>query len=185
MTIRALIIAPDPIFKSTSDVVPEVNNTTVQLLEDLKETVLAEAGIGIAAPMIGVKKRVIVTNVKDNADSPDNFQYFINPVISSSSEKTQTVEEGSLCFPYISANITRPHTIEVEYLDETGTQRQLKAEGFLAQVIQHEIDYLDGKIFLDYLSRTKKSMLLKKMEKFKKSPPQQVHGSSCNVGCCD
>ena len=178
MAVRQLIYAPDPIFKKTSEAVAEVTDETRALIADLHDTLQFEEGVGMAAPMIGVLERVIVANLlPDGKSEPLTF---INPEVTWESEEMQTVDEASLCFPGIGAPITRPKAIKLSYIDEQGTKQTFEAEDFLSSVIQHEIDYLDGKTYLDYLSKMKRDMLLKKMQKIMKHTPPHVHNAHCN-----
>ncbi len=171
MTKLQLIMAPDPIFKQKSLEIDKVTAEIRDIMDQMLDILDKEQGIGMSASMTGVLKRIVVIKT-------ENKTYFMaNPKIISASKETQTHNEASLCFPGISADITRANAIELEYLDYDGNPQKLKEEGFMATVIQHEIDYLDGKIFLDYLSPLKKKMLLKKMGKYHK------HGHSCSSAC--
>lgn len=127
------------------------------------DTLYREQGVGIGANMVGLLKRIIVIDLQqDGKKSPLGM---INPVLIQTSQETQVFEEASLSYPGISAKITRPAEITVTYLDTQGGSQSLDASGFLATVIQHEMDYLDGRTYLDHLSSLKRKMLLKKMEK--------------------
>jgi peptide deformylase len=172
MALLSLILAPDPIFNKTSSLV-EVNNETTKLMDDLLETMYYERGIGIAAPMAGKSHRVIVIDLQENGLK--NPIFMANPEVIEKSGEIQVFEEGSLCFPGISAPITRASKITVKYLDYNGNEQILKAEGFLSSCVQHEIDYLNGIVFLKYLSPVKRDMLMRKMEKFKKLKLQHAH----------
>jgi len=130
------------------------------------ETLYAEKAVGIGANMVGILKRIIVIDLQEY--STKDPKVFINPHIIEMSGDIQCHEEASICFPGISAHITRPQKITMTYQDTAGTTHQMTAEGYLAAVIQHEIDYLNGRIFLDYLSPMKRKMLLKKTKKFQK-----------------
>lgn len=177
MPVLPLVYAPNPIFRQISKPVEHIDDTVLAFIDDLTETLHAEGAVGIAAPMVGILQRIVVV---DAGDSGKKMLYpMINPVITAMSDDTQTIEEGSLCFPYISADIVRPHGVSVAYTDRSGTEQTLEAKGFLASVIQHELDYLDGRIFLDYLSPLKRSMLLKKMQKQMKMAPMHVHDEYC------
>lgn len=182
MAMLPLIYAPNPIFKQKAEPVTAVNDAVKQQLNDLLETLYHEQGVGIAAPMVGVLSQLIVIDLQENGEKAPLF--IVNPVITERSAEDQTIEEASLCFPGISAPVKRSARITVDYLDQDGQKQQLTAESFFAQVIQHEIDYLHGKVFLDYLSPLKREMLVKKMEKFKKnwqrSYEQHVHTDACN-----
>ncbi|MEZ5758385.1 MAG: peptide deformylase [Emcibacteraceae bacterium] len=164
MTKLKLVYGPSPNFKQISVPVEEVDDNIRELCEGLKEMLYAHGAVGIAATMVGVHKRVMVADLQEN-DEKNPFS-IINPKITFASEELQTFEEGSICFPGVSAEITRPKSIKVEYLDEDGNSRNLEAEGFLSTVIQHEIDYMDGKTYLDYLSPMKRSLLLKRTRKY-------------------
>jgi len=178
MAVRQLIYATDPIFKQISAPVAKVTEDTRTLVTDLHDTLQFEEGVGMAAPMVGVLQRVIVANLlPDGKSEPLTF---INPEVTWESEETQKIDEASLCFPGIGAPITRPRAIKLSYLDEDGKPQTFEAEDFLSSVIQHEIDYLDGKTYLDYLSKMKRDMLLKKMQKILKHNPPHVHGAHCN-----
>ena len=158
-----LILGPNSIFKETALSVTEFDIETEKLCEDLVELMYREHAIGVAAPMIGVLKRVIAFDLQENDNR--NPTVMINPVIANRSTEVQKFEEASICFPGISAEVIRYKSISVEYFDKLGEKHQMSAEGYLATVIQHEMDYLDGKLFLDYLSPIKRKMLMKKYRK--------------------
>ncbi len=178
MALLNLVYAPDPIFKQVSPPVDTIDDTVRDLIHDMFETLEFEQGVGMAAPMVGILQRIAVVNL--NEDNTPNPYCFINPEIIWRSDDTQTFEEASLCFVGISADIPRAKAITVRYLDESGAEQELTAEGFFAHVIQHEIDYLDGITFIDHLSRLKRDMLLKKMAKILKHNPPHVHGVECS-----
>lgn len=172
-----LVYAPDPIFREKAEAVSEVNAEIRDLVEAMQNTMKIEHAIGLGANMVGVLKRIAVVDLNE----PDQPSYvFINPEITWRSDEMQEFVEASVCFPGIDAKIKRSKVIKLSYLDIDGKQQELEAEGFLATVIQHEVDYLDGKIFLDYLSKMKRDMLLKKMEKLMKQHPPHVHGPGCS-----
>ena len=164
MTKLKLVFGPSPNFKQISEPVEVVDNGIKIFCQDLSEMLYVHGAVGIAAPMVGIHKRVMVVDLQEN-DVKNPFS-MINPKITFASEELQTFEEGSICFPGVSAEITRPKSIKVEYLDEDGQSRTLEAEGFLSTVIQHESDYMDGKTYLDYLSPMKRSLLLKRTRKY-------------------
>jgi len=162
----ALILGPHKIFKQKAEPVEKVDGAVIQLAEDMIETLYHEKGVGIGANMVGVLKRVIVIDLQEGgARRP---LAMINPEITQSADELQTFEEASLSFPGISAEISRPRKIKVIYLDLKGDRQTLEAEDYLATVIQHEMDYLDGVIFLDYLTPLKRNRLLKKMKKLQR-----------------
>lgn len=177
MAVLSLVVAPNPIFRQKAEPVV-MDDASRRLVADLLETLEHEKAVGMAAPMVGVRKRIAVVDLRENDVS--HPYCFINPVVVESSKETQTFEEASLCFPGISAHIERPRAITLDYLDHDGVQQTLRAEGFFATVIQHELDYLEGRTFLDYLSKMKRDMLLKKMQKFVKFNPPHVHSEHCN-----
>ncbi len=161
-----LVIGPDPIFKKTSEPVTEFNDDVRLVCDALRNLLYTEHAVGVAAPMIGVLKRIIVIDLQEN-DVRSPF-LMVNPIIIEKSKDMQNFEEGSICFPGISAKVSRPGSIRVEYTDEFGERKEMDATGYLATVIQHEIDYLDGVLYFDYLSPVKRNMLLKKAKKIKR-----------------
>jgi peptide deformylase len=173
-----IVFAPNTIFKQIAQPVKEVTAEIRQIVDDMFHTLEHEKAVGIGANMVGILKRIAVVNLHPNGKSDPHC--FINPEIIWHSEETQIFTEASLCFPGISAEITRSKAIKIKYLDYHGKEKQLEAEGFFATVIQHEIDYLNGKVFLDYLSKMKRDNLLKKMQKFIKQHPPHVHGEHCH-----
>ncbi len=161
-----LIIAPDPVFRKKASTVETVNDEIRQLVSDMFLTLYAENGAGIGANMVGVLKRVIVIDLKEGGKKTPFAM--INPEIGKASEETQVFTEASLSFPGIEADITRPAEIQVRYLDEKGDSQDLRATGFLAAVIQHEMDYLEGRTYLDHLSRIKREALMRKYKKLRR-----------------
>lgn len=158
-----LVIAPHPIFHQIAQPVEKVDDETRADVVAMFDTLYREQGVGIGANMVGLLKRIIVIDLqKDGKKTP---LAMINPVVARASPETQVFEEASLSYPGISAKITRPSEVTVTYLDTQGETQSLDAAGFLATVIQHEMDYLDGQTYLDHLSSVKRKMLLKKMEK--------------------
>jgi peptide deformylase len=177
MSLLDLRIAPDPIFKQKASPVASVTEDIRELTKDMLETLYHERAVGLGANMVGVLKQIVVIDLLENQKK--NPLIMINPEITEKSSKTQVIEEASLCFPGISAPIERPSEITVAYMDLDSKNQTLKAEGFLATVIQHEVDYLHGITFLDHLSILKRNMLLKKMEKFKEAHQGHVHTAHC------
>lgn len=166
MTALKLVYGPSPIYKEKADIVAKVDDEIIQLCNDLRDTLYEENAVGIAAPMVGILKRIIVVDLQENGiRSPFSM---INPEITWSSKEIQEFEEGSVSFPGISAMIKRAKAISVVYLNHMGQTSSKSYEGYIATVIQHEIDYLNGKIFLDYLSPVKRKLLLKKTKKLQK-----------------
>ena len=135
-------------------------------MDDMLETMYSANGIGLAAIQIGIPKRIIVMDITKN-DNKKEPKFFVNPVIKNKDILKATYEEGCLSVPNQFAEIDRPKKCEVEYLDYNGEKKILKAEGLLAICIQHEMDHLEGILFIDYLSKLKKSMIIKKLSKLK------------------
>ena len=161
----ALIHGFNPIFRKKAKPVGNVDDEVRAELAAMFDILYTERGVGIGANMVGLLKRIAVVDLQEErARQP---LALIDPRITWSSEEMQTHMEASLCWPGISAEVTRPSRIKLTYLDETGAQRDMQAEGWLAQVIQHEIDYLDGVIFPDHLPKVKRDMVLRKIRKLK------------------
>ena len=166
MTIRKILTEPDPFLRQKSTKVELVNNEIRTLMDDMLETMYAANGIGLAAIQVGIPKRIIVMDIckEENKKEP---RYFVNPIIKNKDPLKATYEEGCLSVPNQFADIDRPSKCEVEYLDYNGHKQLLKAEGLLATCIQHEMDHLEGILFIDYLSKLKKSIIIKKLSKLK------------------
>ncbi len=167
MTVRKILTEPNPFLRQKSKPVDKVNDSVRELMDDMLETMYKAPGIGLAAIQIGVPKRIIVLDISKNPEKKEPM-YFVNPEIVSSSKNDATYEEGCLSVPGQFAEIDRPDKCHVKYLDYNGETKELKAEGLLATCIQHEIDHLEGILFIDYLSKLKKSMIIKKLSKQKK-----------------
>ena len=165
MAIRTIITEPSKLLRQVSKPVNGVGKEEQKLMDDMLETMYAANGIGLAAIQIGIPKRIIVIDL--NKDEKKNPMYFVNPIIKQRNSVNSTYEEGCLSVPNQFAEIERPNKCEVEYLDFDGKKQLLKAEGLLATCIQHEMDHLEGILFIDYLSKLKKSMILKKLSKNK------------------
>ena len=138
-----------------------------KLMDDMLETMYHANGIGLAAIQIGIPKRIIVIDILKNEEKK-NPMYFVNPIIKNKNSEYSTYEEGCLSVPNYFAEIDRPNKCEIEYLDYNGQRKILKANGLLATCIQHEMDHLEGILFIDYLSKLKRSMITKKLSKQKK-----------------
>ena len=165
MTIRNIITEPDKILRQVSIPVQKVGDNERKIMDDMLETMYSANGIGLAAIQIGIPKRIIVIDLKiENKKTP---LFFVNPVIKNKDNLKSTYEEGCLSVPNQFAEIDRPKKCDVEYLDYNGEKKILKAEGLLATCIQHEMDHLEGILFIDYLSKLKKSMIIKKLSKSK------------------
>ena len=168
MTIKTIITEPNEILRQVSKPVIRVGNDERKLMDDMLETMYAANGIGLAAIQIGIPKRIIVMDISKNENKKEP-RFFVNPQIKNRDELKSTYEEGCLSVPNQFAEIDRPSKCEVEYLDFNGEKKILKAEGLLATCIQHEMDHLEGILFIDYLSKLKKSMIIKKLSKNKSS----------------
>ena len=168
MTIRKILTEPDPFLRQKSMKVDKVDDDLRSLMNDMVQTMYDAPGIGLAAIQIGVPKRVIVIDLSKQ-DEKKNPLYFVNPEILVKSENDVSYEEGCLSVPNQFAEISRPDKCKVKYLDYDGKEKILEANGLLATCIQHEMDHLEGILFIDYLSKLKKSMIIKKLSKQKKT----------------
>mgnify|MGYP006158898221 CR=1 FL=1 len=167
MAIRKILTEPDPFLRQISHDIEKVDNETRKLMDDMLETMYAAPGIGLAAIQIGLAKRVIVIDLsKEEEKKP---LYFVNPKVIIKSKNNCTYEEGCLSVPGQFAEVDRPDECEVNYLDYYGQKKNLKAKGLLATCIQHEMDHLEGILFIDYLSKLKKNYIVKKLSKQKKA----------------
>ena len=167
MTIRPILTAPDPRLQAISTDVETVDADIRKLVDDMADSMYAADGIGLAAVQIGVPKRVIVIDL-DQKEGQKNPRAFINPKILWASEELAVFEEGCLSVPEIWDDVERPARIRCEYLDRDGNKQLLEADGLLATCLQHEMDHLNGVLFIDHLSRLKRSMVIKKLTKAKK-----------------
>ena len=166
MTIRKILTEPDPFLRQVSYEVEKVDDEIRKLMDDMLETMYEAPGIGLAAIQVGAPKRVIVIDLsKEEEKRP---LYFVNPKVIVKSKNNSTYEEGCLSVPGQFAEIDRPNECHVSYIDYKGQKQELKAEGLLATCIQHEIDHLEGILFIDYLSKLKKNYIVKKLSKQKK-----------------
>ena len=166
MVIKTILTEPNKILRKVSNPVDHVGEKEQKLMNDMLETMYAAPGIGLAAIQIGVPKRIIVMDISREKEN-NNPMYFVNPVIKNQNSNLSTYEEGCLSVPNIFVEVNRPSTCEVEYLDYNGEKKILKTKGLLATCIQHECDHLDGRLMVDYLSKLKKTMIIKKLSKQK------------------
>ena len=168
MTVKTILTEPNNLLRQISKPVKNVGKEEQKLMDDMLETMYFSNGIGLAAIQIGVPKRIIVMDIskEENKKEP---RYFVNPVIKYKDNLKSTYEEGCLSVPNQFAEIDRPKKCDIEYLDYNGKKNLLKAEGLLATCIQHEMDHLEGILFIDYLSKLKRSMIIKKLSKLKSS----------------
>ena len=173
MAIKTIITEPNKILRQKSMLVETVRKEERKLMDDMLETMYHANGIGLAAIQIGIPKRIIVIDILKNEEKK-NPMYFVNPIIKNKNSEYSTYEEGCLSVPNYFAEIDRPNKCEIEYLDYNGQQKILKADGLLATCIQHEIDHLEGILFIDYLSKLKKTIIVKKLSKHKNKPDRII-----------
>ena len=166
MTVKQILIEPNKFLRQISKPVERVTKDEQNLMDDMLDTMYAANGIGLAAIQIGVPKRIIVMDLSKDPEKKEP-KYFVNPVIKSRNLEKSIYEEGCLSVPNQFAEIERPSKCDVEYLDYNGKKKLIQAEGLLATCIQHEMDHLEGILFIDYLSKLKKSMIIKKLSKIK------------------
>ena len=168
MTMHKILTEPDPILRKKCTSLEKVDDNIRNLMRDMLETMYKAPGIGLAAIQIGILKRLVVIDIaKENEKK--NPLFLVNPEIISLSKNTSIYEEGCLSLPGQYAEVERPAECQIKYLDFYGKIKELKTEGILATCIQHEIDHLNGILFIDYLSKLKKTMIIKKLIKQKKS----------------
>jgi peptide deformylase len=168
MSVKKILTEPNKLLRQVSNPVEKVGDDERKLMDDMLDTMYAAPGIGLAAIQIGIPKRIIVMDISRDENKKEP-RYFVNPIIKNRNSEKSTYEEGCLSVPDQFAEIERPNECEVEYLDYNGERQLLKADGLLATCIQHEMDHLEGILFIDYLSKLKKSMILKKLSKNKSS----------------
>ncbi len=167
MSVLPIITAPDPRLKKKCQPVEQVDSQIVQLMDDMLETMYAAPGIGLAAPQVGVLKRVIVVDV--GHDDQRDPRFFANPEVVWHSDDVASYEEGCLSLPENFSDVVRPAAIKLRYLDRDNTPQEMEADGLLATCIQHEIDHLEGILFVDHISALKRSMILRRLTKAKKA----------------
>lgn len=197
MAILPIVVAPDERLKTKSEPVTAIDNTIRTLAADMFDTMYHERGIGLAAVQVGVLKRMLVADVswRDDDSSAGEQHVLINPEIVEDSQELNVYKEGCLSFPEQYAEVSRPKTVKVRYLDLEGTQQEQVFTGLLATCIQHEIDHLNGIVFVDHISSLKRDMILRKLKKMKKQgyfdhhdhshcghdhSHDHVHGEHCN-----
>ena len=167
MSQKKIVIEPDPILRKESEPVEKVDDELRKLLDDMLETMYAAPGIGLAAVQVGILKRLIVIDISKDKEKKDPL-FLINPEIISKSKQTSIYEEGCLSLPGHFAEIERPAVCQFNFIDYNGKKKEIKANGLLSTCIQHEVDHLNGILFIDYLSKLKKDMIIKKLVKHKK-----------------
>ena len=167
-----IVSAPDPRLKEISTPVSEVNNEIKKLIKDMIDTMHIDFGVGLAAIQVGVPKQILVVDLAedDETERPEGFYplCLINPQIIWQSDEMNVATEGCLSVPTLRIDVPRPSKIKVKYLNEEGVPSDLEADGWLARVIQHEMDHLSGKLIIDYLSTIKRDLAISKLKKFKK-----------------
>jgi peptide deformylase len=168
MALLPILTAPDPALKKISAPVKEVDASVRKLMDDMLETMYQAPGIGLAAPQVGVLKRVIVLDIAREGEEPQPLR-IANPEIVWVSEEDATYNEGCLSVPEHYADVVRPAACRVRYLDHDNRQQEIAAEGLLATCLQHEIDHLDGILFIDHLTALKRNIILRKLLKAKKT----------------
>ena len=173
MTVKKLITVPDEVLRKKSQNIQKVGEDEKKLVKDLFETMYHHKGIGLAAIQIGIPKRIIVLDVmqKDNQKKP---LCFINPVIKKLSNEKSKYEEGCLSIPNTFIEIERPKTCIVEYIDINGKKKNMDCDNLLSTCIQHEINHLDGKLIIDFLSKLKKDLIIKKLSKTRQNTDRIV-----------
>src|SRR6056297_4362021 len=168
MSLRPILIHPDPRLKKVATPVAQVTDDIRRLSDDMLETMYDAPGIGLAAPQLGVPKRLLVMDcVKEEGAAPRPM-VLLNPVVTWTSEETNTYEEGCLSIPDQFADVTRPEAVKVAWIDEKGNPQEEEFDGLWATCVQHEIDHLNGKLFIDYLKPLKRQMITRKMVKLKR-----------------
>ena len=165
--LRKILTEPDPILRKKCEPLEKVDIDTKKLMDDMLETMYAAPGIGLAAVQVGILKRLVVIDISKGEEKKQPI-FLINPQIIHRSKKTSVYEEGCLSLPGQFAEIERPAECTIKYIDYNGKEKDLKADGLLATCIQHEVDHLNGILFIDYLSKLKKDMIIKKLVKQKK-----------------
>lgn len=162
-----IIVAPDPRLKRKAEPVDKVDDEVRQIMDDMLETMYAANGIGLAGPQVGILKRIITVDVSRDPETPEPMQ-MANPEVIWESEDERVYEEGCLSLPDHFAEVVRPEAVKIRYLDRENEIRTIDADDILATCIQHEIDHLDGVLFVDHISSLKRNMIIKKLQKFKK-----------------
>ena len=165
--LRKILTEPDPILRKKCEPLEKVDIDTKKLMDDMLETMYAAPGIGLAAVQVGILKRLVVIDISKGEEKKQPI-FLINPQIIHRSKKTSVYEEGCLSLPGQFAEIERPAECTIKYIDYNGKEKDLKADGLLATCIQHEVDHLNGILFIDYLSKLKKDMIIKKLVKQQK-----------------
>ncbi len=164
MAIKQIQIVPDPVLRKIAEPLETITDETKQLLDDMAQTMYDAPGIGLAGPQIGELKRLIVVDCSRDDEANELWQ-MVNPEITQFSEETSLLEEGCLSMPGHNAEVIRPAWVELRFLNIQGEEQQIKAEGLLAACVQHEIDHLNGVLFIDHISKLKRDMIWRKVLK--------------------
>ncbi len=170
MTIKPLIILPDPLLRQMSKPVERVDDSLRKLADDMLETMYDAPGIGLAAIQIGLPLRLLVIDLAKEDDEPAPH-VFVNPEILHGSDDRSVYEEGCLSIPEYYAEVERPATVRVKYVDREGKAQEMAAEGLMATCLQHEIDHLNGVLFIDHISKLKRDMVMRKFRKLAREKP--------------
>jgi peptide deformylase len=170
MTVLKLYTYPDPVLKKKAEKVQKVDDSVRQLLDDMLETMYADAGVGLAAPQVGVSKRIVVIDVNQEDDEDGELVngeplFMVNPEIVWRSDEKVCGEEGCLSVPKQRAEVERHAQVRVRYLDYDGNEQEILGDGLLSVCLQHELDHLDGILYIDRISRLKRQMIIKKLQK--------------------
>lgn len=166
MTKRTIVLLPDPILRRTAEPIERVDAELNRLADDMLETMYAAPGIGLAAPQVGISRRLVVLDVGSSGEEDvRNPLVMFNPVIVKTGDERRVYEEGCLSIPEVKIEIERPATVDVTYVDREGRTQLLHADGLLATAIQHEVDHLDGKLIIDFLSRLKRDIVIRRFKK--------------------
>ncbi len=168
MSVLPIITIPDPVLRKISDPVERIDSAVVKLMDDMLETMYDAPGIGLAAIQVGVPQRIVVIDTADEGEERKPL-CLVNPEIVKLGSTTRLYEEGCLSIPDVTVEIERPDTVTVRYIDRAGKQQEIEAKGLLATALQHELDHLDGHLIIDFLSRLKRDMIIKKFKKQSRS----------------
>lgn len=174
MALLPILIHPDPRLKKPSDPVDDLSDELRQLADDMLSTMYEAPGIGLAAPQVGVNTRLIVMDCIKEEGAPPRPMALFNPEVVAASDETNVYEEGCLSIPEVFADVTRPQDVTVRWIDRDGHAREETFDGLWATCVQHEIDHLDGKLFIDYLSPLKRQLITRKMVKLKRDRAREA-----------
>lgn len=165
---------PHPVLKEKAAEVAQIDEKIKQLLSDMLETMYAANGVGLAAPQVGISQRMVVIDVEQSEETgKGNPICMVNPKITWASEEMNIHCEGCLSVPKQSAEVERPASVKVKYTDENGDEQEVLAQGLFATAVQHELDHLDGILYIDHISRLKRNMLLKKLKKYREEQKEE------------